>query len=88
MIAKNENPLPVTYSCYNSQVQLTNEELLNKVNFKIFYDLVCLTSKSLALVTGTKSTFDLLHILNLKIENFNESTGEPNEEMSKILSWY
>ena len=160
MIAKNENPLPVTYSCYNSQVQLTNEELLNKVNFKIFYDLVCLTSKSLALVTGTKSTFrngktslipfmfsglnqfstyktrkgmpkfsnidilcndetsenwviadfngDLnlsnneidqklfksisafssLHILNVKIGDFNESTGEPNDEISQVLSWY
>ncbi|CAF0742704.1 unnamed protein product [Brachionus calyciflorus] len=53
LISKNDYPLPLTYHIFDNS---SPNKLKYKFNFDIFYDLLCLTDKSLAIVTGTKST--------------------------------
>lgn len=60
MIAKNDYPLPLTYQVYSDERSMWSRQaaakLTYKLNFSLFYDLHCLTSRSLAIVTGTQAT--------------------------------
>ncbi|RMZ98090.1 Interferon-induced very large GTPase 1 [Brachionus plicatilis] len=52
LLAKNDYPLPIFYQYYENK----NNCLEEKVNFEILSDLLCLTNKFLAIVSGTSST--------------------------------
>ncbi|RNA07481.1 interferon-induced very large GTPase 1-like [Brachionus plicatilis] len=52
LLSKNDYPLPLLYETYDDR----NNCLKEKINFQIFKDLLCFTSKPLAIISGTSSS--------------------------------
>ena len=50
LIAKNDYPLPLGYSTYNVETQRVEQQIA----FDLFADVLCLTHKSLAVVSGSR----------------------------------
>lgn len=153
LVSKNDLPLPLGYYVYDERHQ--PDLLAYKINFDLFYDTLCLTDRSLALVTGTESTrnngkstliplmfpglnkhsvysidqntprkdgidmicneetsehwviadfngsltvnlnifksmcaFASLHIVNVKLSDFDPNTGEPVDELKIQFDWH
>lgn len=75
LIAKNDYPLPLTYFVYNDDDN-NNSKLDYKINFKLFYDVLCLTRRSLAVIAGTESTFNCgkSRLIPLLFEGLNQES--------------